>query len=136
MSYDTNDKVIFDYVITNVGNAYDNVAGIFTVPYNESYELTLTTIGTGKTVTDITAPGGRLCQAYAKESNVIGEFKSFPTVLFLNIFNITKQESIPLGCLAPLANRSCFAGHQMSVLLGCFQVNKFEQSPMMSTRCH
>ena len=107
-TYDTNDKVIFDYVISNVGNAYDNVTGIFTAPYDGTYELTLTNIGLGKTVTNIMWPGGWLCQAYAKEINVLGKFKLFHAILLLNTKISVKSATAGSYCMIIIRNMHTF----------------------------
>ena len=39
-------KIVFTNVITNVGDAYNNVTGIFTAPRNGTYMFTLTTMTT------------------------------------------------------------------------------------------
>lgn len=38
-SFDANDPVIFDRVVTNIGNAYSTTTGKFVAPYNGTYEF-------------------------------------------------------------------------------------------------
>ena len=68
-------RVVFDNVTSNIGNGYDNVTGIFTVPYNRSYELTVTNMGTsGGMYTNILLNNGlRLCNAHGPISYAQGE---------------------------------------------------------------
>ena len=79
-TFSSGQRVIFDYVISNVGNAYDSDTGVFTVTYNGTYELTLTNHSQTKVATSIIGPGGRLCQAYTKEGLITGKFKYFYAV--------------------------------------------------------
>ena len=72
--YDEDDIVIFDKITSNVGNGYNDVTGIFTVPYNGTYDLTLTNMGRlGAINTNLMRNQKRLCGSYAKESHTIGE---------------------------------------------------------------
>ena len=73
ITFSSNQKVIFDNVISNVGNAYDNVTGIFTVPHNGSYELTLRNMGnSGGIYTDIVRDNTRECTAHGVGTNQQG----------------------------------------------------------------
>ena len=74
VSFAHDEKVTFDNIITNIGNAYDSATGNFTVPYNESYELTLMTMGkaTGAPTNIMRADVG-LCQAFSKEGGIMGK---------------------------------------------------------------
>ena len=64
VTYNDGDKVIFDNVTSNGGNAFDNVTGISTVPHNGSYELTLRNMGNPRGIyTDIVRNNARLCRA-------------------------------------------------------------------------
>ena len=66
------DRVIFDNVISNVGNGYSGATGNFTVPHKGTYELTLTTMGTHTTAANIMRGENGLCQAYSKEGSIVG----------------------------------------------------------------
>ena len=74
VTYNDGDKVIFDNITSNVGNAYDNVTGIFTVLYNGSYELMLRNIGNpGGVYTDIVLNNARLCRAHGSGTSDQGK---------------------------------------------------------------
>ena len=71
-TFNNNQKVIFDNVISNVGNGYNNVTGIFTVPHNGSYELTLTNMRTlGRIFTNIMRNGQWMCVARTERMPMI-----------------------------------------------------------------
>ena len=75
VTYNDGDKVIFDNVTSNVGNGYDNVTGIFTVPHNGSYELTLRNMGSpGQIFTQIVQNDARLCVAHGTGINDQGKY--------------------------------------------------------------
>ena len=66
-------KIIFDIVISNVGNSYDSATGIFTVPHNGGYELTLHNMGRWTQVfTHIMRNQEILCTAYGVGTNEQG----------------------------------------------------------------
>ena len=67
-----NVKIIFDNVNVNVGKGYNVTTGVFTVPHNGTYELTLTVMGTHAASANIMRADNGLCQAYAKEGSIIG----------------------------------------------------------------
>ena len=72
-TFNNNQKVIFDNVISNVGNGYDNVTGIFTVPHNGSYELTLRNMGnSGGIYTYIVLDNVLQCTAHGAGTNQQG----------------------------------------------------------------
>ena len=72
-TFNNNQKVIFDNVISNVGNGYNDVTGIFTVPHNGSYELTLRNMGnSGGTYTDIVRDNTLECTAHGAGTNQQG----------------------------------------------------------------
>ena len=74
VTYNDGDKVIFDNVTSNVGNAYDNVTGIFRVPHNGSYDLTLRNMGNpGGIYTDIVRNEAKLCRAHGSGTNDQGK---------------------------------------------------------------
>ena len=73
VSFPLNGQVIFDNVISNVGNGYNSATGNFTVPHSGTYELTLTTMGTHATAANIMRGENGLCQAYSKEGSIIGK---------------------------------------------------------------
>ena len=57
-------------------------------------------------------------------------------------YSIPKQDSIPVGCILPLGNRTCFGDHHfMSVLCsgeggrGQGVGPQLKKSPVMTTRC-
>ena len=50
-----------------------------------------------------------------------------PTKLLVVTKIITNKKAVQQDVYHPLANHTCFGGHQMSVLVGNTQVNKFEQ---------
>ena len=72
--YNNDDRVIFDEINSNIGNGYDSNTGIFTVPYNGTYDLTLTNMGRfGAINTNLMGNEKRLCGSYAKESHTMGK---------------------------------------------------------------
>ena len=73
VSFPLNGQVIFDNVISNVGNGYSDVTGNFTVRHNGTYELTLTTMGTHATAANIMRGEDGMCQAYSKEGSILGK---------------------------------------------------------------
>ena len=74
VSIDRDDKVIFDNINSNVGNRYNSTTGIFTVPYNGTFKLTLTTMGKSSGApTNIMRADDTLCQALSKGASIIGE---------------------------------------------------------------
>ena len=87
--YSKDDRVVFDKITSSVGNGYNDVTGIFTVPYNGTYDLTLTNMGRlGAININLMKNHKRLCGSYAKESHTIGEpdqlmglLTTYPSVL-------------------------------------------------------
>ena len=76
VSFPLNEQVIFNNVISNVGNGYNGATGNFTVPHSGTYELTLTTMETTATAANIMRGENGLCQAYSKEGSIIGKHRS------------------------------------------------------------
>ena len=73
VSFSHDEKVVFDNVISNVGNGYDVTTGNFSVPHNGTYELTLTTMGSTRASANIMRGEAVLCQAYSKEGSIISK---------------------------------------------------------------
>ena len=72
--YSEDDRVVFAKINSNIGNGYDSNTGIFTVPHNGTYDLTLTNMGRlGAINTNLMRNHKRLCGSYAKESHTIGK---------------------------------------------------------------
>ena len=47
IQFNAGHKIVFNNVLSNVGNGYDSTTGIFTAPRNGTYTLTLVTMATG-----------------------------------------------------------------------------------------
>ena len=69
VSYNAGDKIIFPNVFTNVGDAYDNVTGIFTAPQNRTYQFMVFSVGTtGTQFAWVTVNGERLAVSHGRVS--------------------------------------------------------------------
>ena len=47
IQFNADTKIVFNDVLSNVGNGYDSTTGIFTAPRNGTYTFTLATMAAG-----------------------------------------------------------------------------------------
>ena len=47
IQFKADEKIVFNNVLSNVGNGYNETTGIFTAPRNGTYQFTLVTMATG-----------------------------------------------------------------------------------------
>ena len=74
--FNAGNAVVFESVISNVGNSYDNTTGIFTVPHNGTYTFTLVTMSRGGNhYASIAVNGVSIGQTHGIGSYQTGEMK-------------------------------------------------------------
>ena len=78
VAYSAGDRIIFTNVISNVGNAYDSVTGIFTAPHNGTYQFMVFSVGTtGTQWAWVTLNGERLSFSHGQSGFAQGNNHHF-----------------------------------------------------------
>ena len=82
--YSEGDKIVFPNIFTNAGDAYDNVTGIFTAPYNGTYQFMVFSVGTtGTQWAWVTVNGERLAMSHGRVSWSQSKYYRFMVHLFI-----------------------------------------------------
>ena len=70
--FDADEAILFDVIISDVTNDYDVATGVFTVPYNGTYDLTLRTMTVQNTeiYTHLMINDQFVCKSHGKGSNL------------------------------------------------------------------
>ena len=91
VQFSEGDKIIFDKVISNIGNGYDNNTRIFTVSRNGTYAFTLVTMSTsGVYYASIIVNGTPLSETYGSSGYRTGIFSWIQQdTKFFNYFYLT-----------------------------------------------
>ena len=113
-------NLVFDEIVTNVGNAYNKFTGVFAVPITGLYVLTVTLSG---------SPSSQVPLEFVRNNDVLGSIQLFsasisvdtnPTVSTTIVVSLTKGDSCFLrtsskyttngGIYSTDLSRSSFAG--------------------------
>ena len=89
ITFNVGDTVLFDVVLSDVSNGYDETAGIFTVPHNGTYDLTLRTmtVQNAEMYTNLMVNDERVCNSHGKGTNLQGQPRSrFPFLKYVAEF--------------------------------------------------
>ena len=90
VQFNAGEKVVFTKVLSNVGNTYNETTGIFTAPYNGTYQFMLmSVVSSGSQYTSITVNGERLSIAYGDNSFGTGEVPFTLKNLYQNKIHLT-----------------------------------------------